>query len=454
MQEAHREILRKNRTFLVRELEPKLVYDYMVEHGIYNDVMLEDIRAEKTRFDQCTKLLTSLTRRGRDAFRVFCEALDDSGQYDIADRLLSRSQEERAVIEARRREENERRQMAQREYTATVSPQRGTTFRTSQVQPSGSHDWPTAEEGIYDVKRLLKRCTSSPPYDPREYSMTRNPRGHAFILNNKYFTGLPLRDGTNKDAQNLQNLFQELFFITETHKNLKTADIHEKLKDFAEKDHENYECCVVVLLSHGGQGGIFGTDSGVIHFTEILQKFDGQNCPGLIGKPKLFFVQACRGGDKDTGTSPDSDTPGSTHQSMPDATVAAPQQVFAPNVPNIADTFLAYATVPGFVSWRNSERGSWFVCALVEVFLMYAATKDINQLMTDVNHEVSQRTGASTSYRQMPAPVNMLTKNLYFNPGIGLSSSDTTEGPCVRQESSATHHTSIKNTRISQPTDN
>ncbi|CAH1277656.1 CASP2 [Branchiostoma lanceolatum] len=126
MQEAHREILRKNRTFLVRELEPKLVYDYLVEHGIYNDVMLEDIRAEKTRFDQCTKLLTSLTRRGRDAFRVFCEALDDSGQYDIVDRLLGRSQEERAEIETRKRAENERRQVTQPwGYTATVSAQRG-----------------------------------------------------------------------------------------------------------------------------------------------------------------------------------------------------------------------------------------------------------------------------------------------------------------------------------------
>ncbi|CAH1240767.1 CASP9 [Branchiostoma lanceolatum] len=233
-------------------------------------------------------------------------------------------------------------------------------------------------------------------------------------------------------------------------------DIHEKLRDFAQQNHQNYDCCVVVLLSHGGQGGIFGTDSGVIRFTEILQKFDGENCPALIGKPKLFFVQACRGDDKDTGvSSPDSGIPGSadTHQSTPDATVAAPQQVFAPAVPNIADTFLAYATLPGFVSWRNSERGSWFVCALVEVFLMYAATKDINQLMTDVNHEVSQRTGASMSYRQMPAPVNMLTKNLYFNPGIGSSSSDTTEGPCIRQDSAPPHHTSINITRISQPTD-
>ncbi|XP_019623612.1 PREDICTED: caspase-7-like [Branchiostoma belcheri] len=466
MQEAHREILRKNRTFLVRELEPKLLYDYLVEHGIYNDVMLEDIRAERTRFDQSTKLLTSLTRRGRDAFRVFCQALDDSGQYDIADRLLSRSQEERAEIEARKREE--KRQMT-RGYTATVSATAVHTSRSGAVQPSGGHEdtpWPAAgDDGIYDVKRLLNRCTTLPSSNPRVYSMTRKPRGHVFILNNKYFAGLPLREGTNKDAENVKKLFQELSFTTETHQNLNTAGIHEKLRNFAQKNHEDSDCCVVVLLSHGGQGGIFGTDSGIISFQDILQKFNGENCPDLIGKPKLFFVQACRGDDRDSGvTSSDSNIPGSTpsDQSTPDATVASPQQVFAPNVPSIADTFLAYGTLPGFVSWRNSDKGSWFICALMEVFLKYAATMDINQLMTEVNYHVSQKIGTSTSYRQLPAPVNMLTKNLYFNPGVSLPSlSDTTDRdePCIRQESTAARsvlshdQTVLKSTRGVQPTD-
>jgi hypothetical protein len=25
------------------------------------------------------------------------------------------------------------------------------------------------------------------------------------------------------------------------------------------------------------------------------QEFDGKNCPGLLGKPKIFFFNACRG---------------------------------------------------------------------------------------------------------------------------------------------------------------
>ena len=52
---------------------------------------------------------------------------------------------------------------------------------------------------------------------------------------------------------------------------------------------------VLVLMSHGEKRGIYGTDSEVVTVQEIKSKFSGRQCPALIGKPKMFFIQACRG---------------------------------------------------------------------------------------------------------------------------------------------------------------
>ncbi len=51
-----------------------------------------------------------------------------------------------------------------------------------------------------------------------------------------------------------------------------------------------------MAASHGSKGVIYGTDGEEINIeNEIVQMFDANNCNGLVGKPKLFFIQACQG---------------------------------------------------------------------------------------------------------------------------------------------------------------
>ena len=70
-----------------------------------------------------------------------------------------------------------------------------------------------------------------------------------------------------------------------------------KLKEFAKlPDHADMDACFVCLLSHGEEGFIFGTDGKRIPLEEIFMLFGNTNCRGLIGKPKVFIIQACRGG--------------------------------------------------------------------------------------------------------------------------------------------------------------
>ena len=48
-------------------------------------------------------------------------------------------------------------------------------------------------------------------------------------------------------------------------------------------------------MSHGDTGYISGTDEEKVHLKDIQAEFEGDKCPKLQGKPKLFFIQACRG---------------------------------------------------------------------------------------------------------------------------------------------------------------
>lgn len=53
-----------------------------------------------------------------------------------------------------------------------------------------------------------------------------------------------------------------------------------------------------MLLSHGEEGIIFGTN-GPVDQKKITSFFRGDCCRSLTGKPKLFTIQACHGTELD-----------------------------------------------------------------------------------------------------------------------------------------------------------
>ena len=55
-------------------------------------------------------------------------------------------------------------------------------------------------------------------------------------------------------------------------------------------DHQDADCFVLIILSHGAEDGVYGID-GVINPDELIEPIKGDNCPGLIGKPKLIFIE-------------------------------------------------------------------------------------------------------------------------------------------------------------------
>ena len=65
---------------------------------------------------------------------------------------------------------------------------------------------------------------------------------------------------------------------------------------------------------------------------KVFEQFTGSSCRSLIGKPKLFFIQACQGNMLDSGVLVH-DSPVVTHSNF--------------LIPNYADFLIFYSTFPG-----------------------------------------------------------------------------------------------------------
>ncbi|XP_075466598.1 caspase-3-like [Ascaphus truei] len=257
-----------------------------------------------------------------------------------------------------------------------------------------------------DAKELEKKAKLVHLF---QYRMDYQEKGLCLIINNKNFhssTRMGIRNGTDADAQRLNGTFRALGFQVKIFNDQKCSDIFRLLKLVSEEDHSKRSSFVCVLLSHGEDGLIYGTDD-CLPIKNLTSLFRGDRCKSLLGKPKVFFIQACRGTDLDSGVEMDS---GSEPY---DETQRIPVE---------ADFLYAYSTVPGYYSWRNTANGSWFIQSLCEMLKLYGTKLELLQILTCVNHMVASEFESCSNHsefnakKQIPCVVSMLTKALFLMP--------------------------------------
>ncbi|TKC35907.1 hypothetical protein EI555_020727, partial [Monodon monoceros] len=261
------------------------------------------------------------------------------------------------------------------------------------------------------------------------YVLNADPCGHCLIINNVNFcheSGLRTRTGSSIDCERMQQRFHLLHFMVDVKCNLTAKQMVQALVELARRDHSALDCCVVVILSHGCQashlqfpGAVYGMDGYPVSVERIVNIFNGTGCPSLGGKPKLFFIQACGGEQKDQGfevasTSPEDRTPDSDPE--PDATpfqegpVTVDQPDAVSSLPTPSDILVSYSTFPGFVSWRDTKSGSWYIETLDSIFEQWAHCEDLQTLLLRVANAVSVK----GVYKQIPGCFNFLRKKLFF----------------------------------------
>ncbi|XP_030066119.1 caspase-10 isoform X2 [Microcaecilia unicolor] len=239
------------------------------------------------------------------------------------------------------------------------------------------------------------------------YKMNRQSRGRCLVINNIQFMKHRDRQGSEKDADDLKKVFTWLGLEVEVAVNLNATEIHEIIKNYGNMDYTNHDCFVCCILSHGESGQIIGTNEDIISIHEITSYFTALKCPSLIDKPKLFFIQACRGQSYQCGVYVDVDAinpQNSDHQNVS----------LSESIPHDADFLLGMATVDGYSAFRDVTEGTWYIQALcTNLMQMVPRRQDILSILTKVNEDVSRKSHKS-GWKQMPQPAYTLRKKLVF----------------------------------------
>jgi hypothetical protein len=278
------------------------------------------------------------------------------------------------------------------------------------------------------------------------YSILKNRAGHigyAVIFNNYSFkraeghrkAGEPKpRKWSDKDVENIKTSLERLHFkVAEPFIDKTGKEMRNEVKKLAESADlfKEYGCFVCVLMSHGDEKGvIYGLDWKALNLEEdIIDSF--RNCRDLNGKPKLFFVQACRGDSfapiidldiEDESEKKEDEIDllefAESGEAGEDKFDNESQSVAKQKSAQVGDVLVHYATVERYISIRKREAGSCFILSLCHVFDNYGLNEyvEIERLLRMVNRRVA------TTFRynnepicQQPEYRNSLNKLLYFN---------------------------------------
>ncbi|XP_024876615.1 caspase-6-like [Temnothorax curvispinosus] len=63
----------------------------------------------------------------------------------------------------------------------------------------------------------------------------------------------------------------------------------------------NNDCLCVITLTHGVQNDLIYAKDVIYKSDRLWKSFASDKCITLVGKPKLFSIQACRGDESDNG---------------------------------------------------------------------------------------------------------------------------------------------------------
>jgi hypothetical protein len=325
------------------------------------------------------------------------------------------------------------------------------------------------EQNKFDAVTRNSVIPYTPKYAPqsiglenreRFYKMDSHPKGMAIIFNNYSYSNCSYpnniftdRTGSEKDVSILNLLFEAIGFDTICCIDYEAKQVKEFLEECAKTTkYKECDCIAVIIMSHGSNEGLIFPDSKVLPVMDLVKSV--QESPFYQGKPKLFFIQTCRGtqhaggfanlatcSDVTVGNSDDNVASASNqntvhsipHRAVADAflstagngqettTDALPHvMIQPPSITEGADILLSYSTMDGYVSFRSIGSGSWYVQALVETFCEHAWEEDILSLLTLVNYKVA-RAYSQSGWRQVPAPQSTLTKKTVLTSRVSTS---------------------------------
>ncbi|XP_031600067.1 caspase-2 isoform X3 [Oreochromis aureus] len=457
MLERDRQALRRNSAILCRQLVvDELLIQSLHADDILTESMAESIMAEQTSRKRSWHLLLLLPKRGPRAFSSFCSALQVTEQKHLYDLLIKSPEKDgRETHTDSFQPEEEPQEKAGQLVMERTKKKRERSTDSSLPLPTqeeiGAKRGRTHESMEFSLDADSPINTPVLPCTPdfylsrsqQSYRLSSSPRGFGLVISNVTFDpcaapDLDPRKGGEVDDEVLRKVFTELDYIVAVHRDLTAQGMRTCIENFSRRpEHRTVDSCVVCLLSHGVEGAVYGTDGKLLQLDWVFEAFDNAHCPLLQNKPKMFFIQACRGEEMDCGVeqtdgpkrtcSPSCEQRDAGREGQGDADSRQRGDTGRPRIklPQRSDMICGFASLKGqricTAAMRNTKRGSWFIQELNSALRLHARDTHLADILVQVNSRIKEREGyapgtAHHRCKEMSEFTSSLCKDLYFFP--------------------------------------
>uniref|UniRef100_A0A3Q1C5S5 Caspase-2 n=1 Tax=Amphiprion ocellaris TaxID=80972 RepID=A0A3Q1C5S5_AMPOC len=487
MSDRDRQALKRRSADLCKQLVvDELLVQSLQADSILTESMAESILAEQTSQKRSWRLLLLLPKRGPRAFSSFISALKETEQQHLSDLLTESPERDAENLHPEEEPEGKsgqlvmertekKRETSSVEESSEVSSSSAVQFQASDISSDSSErqkaagdkqpdrvgdsslPLPTQEEVSVKRQRTQESMefsldADSPINTPvlpctpdfylshcqQSYRMNSSPRGFALVISNVTFdshaaSDLDPRKGGEVDDEVLRKLFTELDYRVTVHRDLTAQGMRNCIEEFCRcLGHQTVHSCVVCLLSHGVDGAVYGTDGQLLQLDWVFKSFNNAHCPLLQNKPKMFFIQACRGEEMDCGVEQmdgpvrtsslsceqrDAGREGQGESQQRGALGIKPRI----KLPQRSDMICGFASLKGTAAMRNTKRGSWFIQELNSALRLRSRDTHLADILVQVNARIKEREGyapgtAHHRCKEMSEFTSSLRKDVYLFP--------------------------------------
>lgn len=414
----------------------------LANEDVFTDIQMVKLKGITSDTERNECILQFLEKTSDEKYKKFCKALTASGQSHVVKELTNMSfqsipigttfQQDVDIKNTRQREENPvlTIQSSSSPHDASATKTAGNIPSTNSASVKVNDNVSFIPQRIGDqseLKEFMQRHEKE-AYKIHCDIVNKTPRGFALIIANDIFdtsANMSEREGTETDIKNLKTVLDYLNFEYKIMENLSAENIRKHCNSVQRDESlKQYSVFILCVLSHGSIGTVFGTDGVSVPIEDLMTFFDGKNCIYLRDIPKLFLIQACQG-DKRTFGVPVDRTDAGPDSGFDDDLSCYMDGLHLYSDPKDttdlatkhekADMAIVLASYPGYVAWRNVERGSYFVLCLSEVFLQNAHKEHFADMTMKVIDRMNQLE-MGNGYKQVCQYRSSLAKKVYLLP--------------------------------------
>ncbi|GAB6025965.1 Caspase-7 [Chamberlinius hualienensis] len=296
-------------------------------------------------------------------------------------------------------------------------------------------------ENNYDLK-VIRYSVARETAKMLSYELCKKP-GKCMIFTHKYYCDilkLNKRKDAHKNVDIIKATFGKLGFSEiETHQDLNKEDIFTNLIKATSSDFGDYSGLFVFILTHGTKNHSLAARDNFYSFKRLVENVLRNPHPSLIGKPKIFIIQACSGEHYDYGATAAygslSNQP-EHKQKQPDEKIKVDARPFSPQqsiqtaigdqsadtknveqtslfLPKSPDILFTFASAPSKRRNYTVSFRSLFIPRFCQVLEKYHDKIDVEKILTLTRQWVAQETLKDYNgkeVKQIPLTVSTLTK--------------------------------------------